>query len=353
MTASSESAKTLSQKHFISESFCLASVIRNRLLNRFLQGPLRKCLNHKGLLSAFRPPLVIIMAAVTISPPPIHAKGLSLSPSSLTPSMEPIAGSIFRKTPARDAGTREMPQFHKNIALVLQSRPLASNASQAWALTPCTGGRPLHSSTHSDNISVPLNKPYAVTCNGECVRIKCLFNRTHARAISRESTTSKSPASVGPCAETAWLLLNTIMATPAVDPARASQPRRSSLSCTKIHAPLPGSLAWCPPSARRGLLSSATAPDIASDTAPESQETQPPVKAAIPCRKTAGAAAQRTGVDMQTRNGTTPCGPRTFPPAQSCRKRTPSPRNIPPAHTHHTRQVKIPALFAQRCRWSA
>jgi hypothetical protein len=51
------------------------------------------------------PCVVSATAAARISAPPTQAKGPRCSPSSSTPRKEPIAGSMFRNTPARDAGT--------------------------------------------------------------------------------------------------------------------------------------------------------------------------------------------------------------------------------------------------------
>src|SRR5579875_2960618 len=186
------------------------------------------------------PRLVIMNAAARIIPPPIQAYGLNFSPSSSTPSTEPRAGSILRKTPALDAGTLAIPQFHKNIALVLQSSPLPRSAIQARELTLCTGGSPLRNTTQIVNMRVPLNSTKAVTCNGECVRIRNLFNKTHASATSSERTTNRSPARVGPWAAfpARLLLPKTIRVTPAEEAVRANQPMRSSLSCAKMQAPI-------------------------------------------------------------------------------------------------------------------
>src|SRR5579883_276068 len=59
----------------------------------------------RAIYSAALPPSVIATAATRISPPPTHAKGLSVSPISLIPRKDPSAGSMFRNTPAREAGT--------------------------------------------------------------------------------------------------------------------------------------------------------------------------------------------------------------------------------------------------------
>jgi len=43
--------------------------------------------------------------------------------------------SIFRKTPAREAGTWWMPQFHKSVVVAVHSTPLMASAVHAVRLT--------------------------------------------------------------------------------------------------------------------------------------------------------------------------------------------------------------------------
>src|ERR1700734_1542964 len=82
------------------------------------------------------------MTAAMMRAPPTYAPGPRRSPRTVTPRMEPRAGSILRKTPAREAGTRWMPQFQRRVAAAVQRRPLAATAHQTCQPRPGTGGSP-------------------------------------------------------------------------------------------------------------------------------------------------------------------------------------------------------------------
>ena len=42
-----------------------------------------------------------------------------------------MSGSMLSRTPACEAGTWVMPQFHSSVVAAVQSKPLAARASQA------------------------------------------------------------------------------------------------------------------------------------------------------------------------------------------------------------------------------
>ena len=46
-----------------------------------------------------------------------------------------MSGSMLSRTPAWEAGTWVMPQFHSKVVEAVQSRPLAASASQALSET--------------------------------------------------------------------------------------------------------------------------------------------------------------------------------------------------------------------------
>ena len=77
-----------------------------------------------------REPVVIMRAAARMSAPPVRALGPRLSCSRMTPSSEPMSGSMLSRTPACDAGTWVRPQFQSRVVDAVQSRPLAASASQ-------------------------------------------------------------------------------------------------------------------------------------------------------------------------------------------------------------------------------
>lgn len=90
--------------------------------------------------SASWPRVVRVTAAARMSPPPTQAKGPRCSPSNWTPSQEPKAGSMLRKTPAREAGTWLIPQFQSSVVVAVQKRPLKARANHAVRLTWAIGG---------------------------------------------------------------------------------------------------------------------------------------------------------------------------------------------------------------------
>ena len=73
---------------------------------------------------------------------------------------------MLRKTPARDAGTWWIPQFHKNVVMAVQARPLMARAIQAVVLTWAKGGgeilvwriglKSIGPSIHSASMVVPV-----------------------------------------------------------------------------------------------------------------------------------------------------------------------------------------------------
>ena len=85
---------------------------------------------------------VSVIAAATMSTPPIHAEGPRRSPSNSTPRNDPSIGSILRNTAAREAGTWWMPQFQSSVEPAVQKSPLAAEASHAASGTRWTGGGP-------------------------------------------------------------------------------------------------------------------------------------------------------------------------------------------------------------------
>ena len=93
--------------------------------------------------------VVNVTAAARISPPPAHALGPSRSPSTTTPRMLPTSGSIFNSTPACDAGTCVIPQFHNSVVAAVHNTPLPASASHAFSETPATGGIPYFSGTQT------------------------------------------------------------------------------------------------------------------------------------------------------------------------------------------------------------
>jgi hypothetical protein len=105
---------------------------------------------------------------------------------------------MFNSTPACEAGTWVIPQFHSNVVVAVHNTPLAASASQAFTETPATGGIPYRTGTHAISISVPIPNPYAVTTTGEWRSINSLLIKIQLNAISSENTTSKSPSSVAP-----------------------------------------------------------------------------------------------------------------------------------------------------------
>ncbi len=103
--------------------------------------------------------VVNVIAEARINPPPTHALGPSRSPNTSTPSRLPISGSIFNSTPACEAGTCVIPQFHNNVVVAVHNTPLPASASHAFNDTPVTGGIPYRTGTHTISISVPIRQP--------------------------------------------------------------------------------------------------------------------------------------------------------------------------------------------------
>src|ERR1039458_4400844 len=138
------------------------------------------------------PRVVRVTAAVRISAPPAHAYGPRCSPSNWTPSQEPRAGSMLRKTPAREAGTWWIPQFQSSVVVAVQSRPLMASAAQAVGLTWANGSgwtfrwvMGLSSQgprTTTASMTVPERMVWAVTTGGLWVSISFLLSRIQAKA---------------------------------------------------------------------------------------------------------------------------------------------------------------------------
>src|SRR6185312_3681570 len=85
---------------------------------------------------------------------------------------------------------------------------------------------------------VPATSPYAVTTIGEWRTTNRWFSNIQNNAITSDTTTNRSPATVGspPAACFAWL--SAISTAPAVDTAIAPQPTGDNRSFANIVAPI-------------------------------------------------------------------------------------------------------------------
>ncbi len=90
-----------------------------------------------------------------------------------------------------------MPQFQRKVVVAVHSSPLAASANQTLRLTWRTGGGPSKANTHAASMAVPARMLHALTASGLCTSIRRLFMSTQPRAMASETTTSKSPISVG------------------------------------------------------------------------------------------------------------------------------------------------------------
>src|ERR1035441_294264 len=100
---------------------------------------------------------------------------------------------MLRKTPAREAGTWCMPQFHSRVVVAVQAIPLMASATHAVVLTcakgmgcALLGSHGLSNSgpnIHMASMTVPMRMVYAVTTGGLCVCISFLLSRIHERAV--------------------------------------------------------------------------------------------------------------------------------------------------------------------------
>src|SRR3569623_661871 len=98
---------------------------------------------------------------------------------------------MFRKTPAREAGTWWMPQFHRKVVVAVQASPLTASAIQAVVLTWLRGGDATLTCRHgfrrsgpriqTASMAVPVRMLYAVTTTGLCDCISFLLSSTQLR----------------------------------------------------------------------------------------------------------------------------------------------------------------------------
>ncbi len=86
--------------------------------------------------------VVRTMAERRMREPPSQAVGPRVSWRMKMPRREPMRGSMLRRTPACEAGTWVMPQFHRVVVVAVQRMPLAASASQALTEMWWMGGRP-------------------------------------------------------------------------------------------------------------------------------------------------------------------------------------------------------------------
>ena len=143
-----------------------------------------------------------------------------------TPSRLPISGSIFRSTPACDAGTCVIPQFHSSVVVAVHRHAAGCQGEPRLRATPAppaarrTAAAPTPSASWCQEAM-----PYAVTTTGEWRSINCLLNkdpeqrneqRDHHQQISLER---RPPCS---CA----MRCRQAQSSPRqyVEPASASQP---------------------------------------------------------------------------------------------------------------------------------
>src|SRR5579862_114160 len=170
-------------------------------------------------------------AAPIIITPPRIANTPSLSFNTITPKIVPTSGSIFKNTPARDAGTHASPQFQNAYAIAVANTPCAIAAVHTCfekLNRRCSVAR-----NHTTTISVPNPIIITVTYSAPYSRIRCLVSSIITTAAISDTTTSASPSADarGPFAP---LLDAAISTAPTPESPSISHSTDFSRSCKKI-----------------------------------------------------------------------------------------------------------------------
>ena len=178
-----------------------------------------------------------------------------------TPSTEPISGSIFSSTPACDAGTCVMPQFHSSVVVAVHSTPLAASASHAFSRDMMHRRQPVEqrhaqaAASRSRSVHTPSPRWRCAAPSAACSagpRTSAIDQREHHQQVAGQGRTG-SPAA---CALAA---AQRDQRRAHVEPASATSPSRPSAHARTSSRPPRGSPASCPPSAKHARPSSATA----------------------------------------------------------------------------------------------
>src|SRR5215218_2406093 len=162
-----------------------------------------------------------------MSAPPTTVPGPHDSPRTSTPSSAPTSGSRFKKTPAREAGTRATPQFHSAYVAAEHPRPKTSTDAQPSGVRS-SRGTPSHSRATGASANVPKVRIQAVADTAGYPSLRRLPRSTHPTTASKERSTSASPSQ---SLEAPGLA--TASATPMVDAPSAAHTILPSLSPRK------------------------------------------------------------------------------------------------------------------------